>query len=79
MKYEYDSHGILKYNPEIHFAQGTPWSTSDKQYLIDWYYIIGAEEMSYALGRTEYSIVNYVAILRKQGLFKRNSSKKNNL
>lgn len=79
MKYEYDKQGRLKYNPEIHFSQGTPWSISDKQYLIDWYDIIGPEEMSYALGRTEYSIVNYVFLLKKQGLFKRNSSKKNNL
>ena len=71
-KYEYDSYGRMKYNSRIHFAQGKPWNNDDKQYLIDWYDIIGPEELSYSLGRTQGSIVNYAAKLRKQELLKSN-------
>lgn len=68
--YEYDNQGRLMYDPEIHFSQGKRWSLSEQQYLIDWYDIIGPEEMSYALGRTEYSIVAYAAKLKREGLLK---------
>lgn len=73
---EYDSYGRMKYNPELHENQGKPWSKEDLEYLITWYEIIGAEEMSLALGRPEAVIANKVSKLRKSGLMKRPTKKK---
>ena len=53
MKVTYDKCGRMNYNPELHFNQGESWSDEELEYLINWYYIIGVEEMSLALGRTE--------------------------
>lgn len=65
---EYDEQGRMKYNPELHFNQGQRWSKEDLDYLINWYHIIGAEEMSLALGRSEQSLFEKVCKLRKRGL-----------
>lgn len=73
---EYDSYGRMKYNPELHENQGKPWSKEDLEYLITWYEIIGAEEMSLALGRPEAVIANKVSKLRKSGLMKRPTKEK---
>lgn len=73
---EYDSCGRMKYNPELHENQGKPWSKEDLEYLITWYEIIGAEEMSLALGRPEAVIANKVSKLRKSGLMKRPTKEK---
>ncbi|MDU7947824.1 MAG: hypothetical protein E7J31_05245 [Clostridium sp.] len=53
---EYDNQGRMKYNPELHFNQGQKWSKEDTDYLINWYHIVGVEEMSLALGRSEQTI-----------------------
>lgn len=47
---KYDKQGRIQYNPELHFNQGQRWSEEDTEYLINWYHIIGVEEMSLALG-----------------------------
>lgn len=73
---EYDSYGRMKYNPELHENQGKPWSKEDLEYLITWYEIIGAEEMSLAIGRPEAVIANKVSKLRKSGLMKRPTKEK---
>lgn len=73
---EYDRYGRMKYNPELHENQGKPWSEEDLEYLIAWYEIIGAEEMSLALGRPEAVIANKVSKLRKSGLMKRPTKEK---
>lgn len=65
---EYDSSGRMRYNPEFHFNQGKPWDSQDKEYLIRWYDIIGMEEMSLALGRTEATLTGKVSELRKAGI-----------
>jgi hypothetical protein len=64
---EYDNYGRMKYNPDLHDRQGTPWTHNELNYLIDWYDLIGVEEMSLALGRTEVSITHKVNVLRRQG------------
>ncbi|APC85739.1 MULTISPECIES: hypothetical protein [Clostridium] len=68
---EYDRFGRMKYNPQIHSNTGKPWSEEDLQYLVDWYYIIGPEEMSYALERTSTAVSNKVIILTKKGVMVR--------
>lgn len=67
---EYDKCGRMKYNPGLHFAQFEPWNDEDLDYLINWYNIIGLEEMSLALGKTESKVINMVYKLRNKGLMK---------
>lgn len=64
---EYDSSGRMKYNPEFHFNQGKYWTYDEEEYLIKWYDLIGMEEMSFALGRTEGTISDKANRLRKRG------------
>jgi hypothetical protein len=73
IKCEYDDCGRMKYNPLYHGKHGTPWSTEDLQYLINWYDYIGPEEMSFALERTICTINTKVVEFRKQGVMKRPS------
>lgn len=65
---EYDNQGRMKYNPELHFNQGQKWSKEDTDYLINWYHIVGVEEMSLALGRSEQTILEKVCKLRRKGI-----------
>ena len=72
---EYDEQGRMKYNPDLHFNQGKFWSKEDLEYLIKWYDIIGVEEMSLALGRTEFTVTDKVYKLRKRGLMEKAKKK----
>lgn len=64
---EYDNQGRIKYNSELHDRQGTFWDEEEIEYLIKWYDIIGMEEMSLALGRTEATVANKVYRLQERG------------
>jgi len=64
---KYDNAGRMKYNPDLHDRQGKLWDDDEKEYLINWYNIIGLEEMSLALGRTEGTVANKVNQLRSLG------------
>jgi hypothetical protein len=74
---EYDRFGRMRYNAELHFNQGKPWSKEDLEYLVNWYSIIGAEEMSLALGRTEMTVADKVHKLRKRGLMRKEKASYN--
>lgn len=76
---EYDSYGRMKYNSELHFNQGNKWTPEDMEYLVKWYDIIGAEEMSLALGRTEMTIADKVFKLRRKGLMKEGDKTKRHI
>lgn len=65
---QYDTYGKMKYHPDYHGKHGTPWSYNDLQYLIKWYYIIGPEEMSFALERTMTTVSHKAKELTKQGV-----------
>ena len=67
---EYDNHGRMYFNPLYHYKSGTPWTYEDECYLKEWYYIIGPEEMSFALERTAKSVMAKVAKLKKEGSIK---------
>lgn len=64
----YDKQGRMQYDPELHFNQGQRWNEEDTEYLINWYHIIGVEEMSLALGRSEQTVFEKVCKLRKKGI-----------
>jgi hypothetical protein len=66
-KPEYDSCGRMRYNPEFHDKQFTPWLMIDERYLIENYAATGRSRMSFALGRTESTVAERVYRLRKMG------------
>ena len=68
---EYDKYGRMSYNPLFHENNGKPWHMEDTKYLIDWYNIIGPEEISFALDRTIKSVMHQVTLLRKDGTMKK--------
>lgn len=68
MSVEYDRFGRMKYNSELHFNQGKPWTSEELDYLINWLDKTGYEEMSLALGRTEMTVADRVHKLKKKGL-----------
>ena len=72
---EYDTQGRMKYNPELHHNQGTEWNEEDTQYLIDWYDIVGIEEIALALGRSEGTVNSKINVLRKKGLMQKPATK----
>ncbi len=65
---KYNRHGRMTFNPEYHKNTGTSWSMEDISYLINYYDKIGVVEMSFALERTETSIIQKVVTLRKAGV-----------
>ena len=73
---EYDNQGRIKYNPELHDRQGTLWDEEEIEYLIAWYDIVGMEEMSLALGRTEATVANKVYRLQERGQMPRANVKR---
>lgn len=72
---EFDDYGRMKYNPELHPNQGKSWNVEDLNYLIEWLEIIGYEEMSLALGRSEITLRDKVFNLRKKGLMEKPNKK----
>ena len=76
---KYDKCGRMEYNPEIHDRVGEPWTDEEIEYLVNWYDIIGAEEMSLALGRTEMSISNKANTLRNRGLMRKKGQVRNDI
>lgn len=73
---EYDKCGRMKYNPDLHQNNGKPWSKEDLDYLINWYEIIGLEEISMALERSEVTVAAKVAYLRRKGKMNKGSRSK---
>lgn len=73
MRYEnlnYTPRGRIAYTPEYHAKTGSKWSKDDLEYLINWYNIIGIEEMTFALERAGGTIMTKVNSLRRKGLMK---------
>jgi hypothetical protein len=64
----YDSQGRMQYNPSFHTNNGTSFTTEEIEYLCTYFHVCSRREMSYALGRTETSVITKYQILKKQGL-----------
>ena len=69
---EYDKYGRMKRHSAFHSNVGKPFTQEDVQYLINYYSIAGAEEMSFALERPIISIQELACKLRKKGLLSNN-------
>lgn len=76
MSIEYDHFGRMLYNPDFHANNRTPWDFDDLQYLINWYDVIGAEELSFALERTITTVRTKACSLRKSGIMPKTTNKR---
>lgn len=63
----YDAYGRMRFHPDYHGKQGTPWTTTDEKYLIENYEAIGPEQVSLALERTIHTVMGRACELRKLG------------
>jgi hypothetical protein len=63
----YDAWGRMKFHPDYHGKQKTPWTTSDEKYLIENYEKDGPEQVSLALERTIHTVMGRACELRKAG------------
>lgn len=72
---EYDTHGRMRYHPEIHLRQKEPWSDEDEAYLIENYATLGPETISFTLERTITTVMTRAAELRKKGLMPKATEK----
>jgi hypothetical protein len=57
----------MKFHPDFHGKQGTPWTTADEKYLIENYATDGPEQVSLALERTIHTVMTRAYELRKAG------------
>lgn len=71
----YDRYGRMKYHPEYHSKQQTPWTVEDQNYLIENYVLLGPEQISFALERTIHTVMQRACELRKIGVMKKLSKK----
>jgi len=73
----YDKYGRMNYHPDYHDKNKQPWMAADQKFLIDNYYLMGPEQVSFALGRTIHTIMTRAYKLRKSGsLVKQNTRHK---
>ncbi len=63
----YDKYGRMRFHPDFHAKQKTPWTTSDEKYLVENYTVIGPEQVSLALERTIQTVMTRAYELRKAG------------
>ncbi|WP_052343846.1 hypothetical protein [Bacillus massiliigorillae] len=67
---EYDSCGRIKYHPELHFKQKSPWTEEDLEYLCKFNEFDHLETVALALGRTKATVCTKLYELRKKDLIK---------
>ncbi len=73
----FDRYGRMQYHPDYHPNQGKPWTTTDEQYLIEFYEVEGPEQMSLSLGRTIHTVMTRAYQLRKRGVMTKPKVQKN--
>lgn len=71
----YDRYGRMKYHPEFHSKQQTPWTVEDQNYLIENYVPLGPEQISFALERTIQTVMQRACELRKKGMMEKSVKK----
>lgn len=59
----------MKYSPQICTSHYKSYTTKDLAYMCCFYGVISSREIAVALGRTQKSVLNKVARLRKNGEF----------
>lgn len=65
----YDNIGRMRYHPEFHPNHGKPFMLDELVYLCKFHGIDDPRTISYALGRTEYTLADKLHKLRKSGLY----------
>lgn len=65
----FDKQGRMNYHPDFHPNHKTKFMLFDLIYLCKYYEVDGPRKISFALGRTEHTIMSKVAALRKSGLY----------
>lgn len=58
---------MCKYDPKVHFNHKKPWTTTDQNYLVEFYGKVPVSELCLSLGRTYKTITDKVCTLRKRG------------
>lgn len=61
--------GRMQYHPEFHPNHGKPFSQDDLIYMCKFYEIDGPRKISFALGKTEHTVMSRISALRKNGKF----------
>jgi hypothetical protein len=67
--FEYDNHGRIKYNPEIHDNHKKPYTTSELAYICANNGYGKRKDISFYTGRTETTIAAVIYSLRKKGMY----------
>lgn len=65
----YDNLGRMRYHPEFHPNHKKPFTIDEMIYVSKFHGIDSPRTLSFALGRTEYTIANLITVLRKSGLY----------
>lgn len=65
----FDKLGRMNYHPDFHTNHRTPFTLDELIYMCKFYEIDGPRTVSFAIGRTEHTIMSKVSDLRKQGQY----------
>lgn len=59
----------LPFDPKFHHNHRRPFTESDLEYLCRYFEVDELRSLSYAMGRTEYTLVSKVQELKRKGLY----------
>lgn len=63
----FDKIGRMRYHSEFHPQHGEPFSVSDLIYLCKFHKIDSARSLSFALGKTESTVMSRLSSMKKSG------------
>jgi hypothetical protein len=67
----FDKLGRMRYHPDFHPNHGKPYTTDELIYICKFYEVDGPRLISFAIGKTELTIMNTVCELRKSYRFEK--------
>jgi hypothetical protein len=65
----FDKLGRMRYHPDFHPNHGRPYTTDELIYICKFYEVDGPRLISFAIGKTELTVMNTVFELRRDGKF----------
>lgn len=66
--FHYTKNGQLKYHPDLHAKRGRAWTNHEQLFLIENYFSMGPEQVSFALERPIGAVMRKYSTLRKKGI-----------
>lgn len=66
-----DRYGRMMYHPDFHPNHKKPFTEEEMEYICKFYDIDGPRAISFALGRTEKTIMTKINTLKKSGLYEK--------